>query len=72
MGKINREPDESSVLALSSGFSSGGEEQLRPVQDVDEDRELGLYERLQVVLKDRDNVLKALNDGPVHTHVKLQ
>ena len=44
----------------------------RSVEDIDQYRKFCLDQRLEMILQNRDNVLKTLNDGPVHAHVELE
>lgn len=46
------------TFTLLAGVCVFREEQLRPVQHVDQDRQLGLHKRAQAVLKGRHNVLE--------------
>ena len=64
-------PDEASVFALPPGVRALWEEQLRSVEDVHQDRQLGLHEGLEVVLQHRDNVLESLDNGPIVSHANL-
>ena len=59
-------PYEAAVFALSPRVRATGEEQLGSVEDVDEDGELGLDQRPEVVLEHGDDVLQELDDYPVH------
>ena len=63
-------PYEAAVFALSPRVRATGEEQLGSVEDVDEDGELGLDQRPEVVLEHGDNVLQELDDYPVHPRLQ--
>ena len=65
-------PYEAAVFALSPGVRPGGEEQFWPVEDVDEDGELGLDQRPEVVLEYGDDVLQELYDYPVHPSLQVE
>ena len=65
-------PYEAAVFALSPRVRAAGEEQLGSVEDVDEDGELGLDQRPEVVLEHGDDVLQELDDYPVHPRLQEQ
>ena len=53
----NQPPDKAAIFALAAGIRTGGEEQLRPVEYVNEDGDLGLDQRLEMVLQDTHDVV---------------
>ncbi len=55
----NSPGDEAAALALAARLGGGREEQLGSVQHVDEHGQLGLHERLQLVLQQRHDVLRS-------------
>ena len=65
-------PYEAAVFALSPRVRATGEEQLGSVEDVDEDGELGLDQRPEVVLEHGDDVLQELYDYPVHPSLQVE
>ena len=63
--------DEAAVVALAARLGAGQEEVLGPVEDVDDDRVLGLDERVELGLEEDDDVLQALDDAAVDADAQL-
>ena len=65
-------PYKAAVFALSPGVRPGWEEQLGSVENVDEDGELRLDQRPEVVLEHRDDVLQELDYYSVHPSLDFE